>query len=400
MSSLVRHANSCRGCDSYRLATIADLGNQPLAGYYALRAESQEKASRYPLELMQCCDCGLLQITALPPISEVFHDQYRYSSSSIPDLRQHFHEYSQWLELMGAKGCSILEFGCNDGVLLDALNLRGISAQGVDASDNVASVARSKGHDVVTGFFDSEMILRNRWSRKFSLVTCSNVLAHIHDLRGAINSVAEVLLDGGRFAVEVHDADLMIDQGQFDTIYHEHLTYFTLATLTSVLVSSGFEIIRAERTTMHGGGLRVLSTLRHRNVPDGTGMRPKIVPAAGRLTESLAQSRAVVRSLFREYGALEGYGAAGRAQMFINLTGTHDCFKRVFDDSPLRQNRFIAGTDIPIEPYRNQSGDCLIILAWNYAASILRRIGVNYSAVFTVLPTLQRQFPTVGVKEK
>ena len=389
MSEFAKSSDACRGCDSKNLATIMDFGPQPLAGYYPLQPESKKKALRYPLELVQCRDCGLLQVTTLPPIDEVFHDEYRYASSTIPDLRRHFDEYAEWLQAAGASGRSVLEFGCNDGVLLEALKRRGIDAQGVDASDNVASIARSRGHRVVTGFLDRELVVRNDWNRKFDFVTCSNVFAHVHDLTGTIGAVVETLKDGGHFSVEVHDAELMVNEGQFDTIYHEHLTYFSLDTLASTLARSGFEIVRRERTAMHGGGLRVLAKLAKRRTGDRVWPLSKIVPAVGRLAQALAESRAAVRSLFDEHGPLVGYGAAGRAQMFINLTGTQDCFARVFDDSHLRQDRYIAGTDIPIVPYQNQSGACLVILAWNYAETIRERVGDHYSAVVTVLPTLR-----------
>ncbi|MGJ4748526.1 methionine biosynthesis protein MetW, partial [Leptospira sp. SA-E8] len=143
----------CRGCGGDSLRLLHDFGAQPLAGNFPLVPESQSSVNRYPLDL-SCCDrCGLLQVTHLPPIHEIFHANYRYASSTVPGLVRHFEAYADWLESHVRAGSEVLEIGCNDGVLLTLLQAKGFACHGVDASRNVVELARSKGLSVDEAFF-------------------------------------------------------------------------------------------------------------------------------------------------------------------------------------------------------------------------------------------------------
>lgn len=364
---------------------VYDFGPQPLAGLFPLRPDSVSSAKLYPLDLTQCRICSLLQVTNLPPIEDVFHADYRYSSSTVPDLVRHFDEYAIYLDERLRAGASVLEFGCNDGVLLERLKARGFECTGVDASDNVASLARAKGLDVRTGFLTEAFVAQQDLQARFDAVTCSNVFAHIDDLKGTVAAVRALLKPGGLFFVEVHDGDVLAREAQFDTIYHEHLTYFTESSLRRLAEAEGFAFSACERTPMHGGGLRFSASLRSPTAP-----APK--PVEGALIDGAAFAKTIHRcrsDLFRleaTHGPLAGYGAAGRSQMFINMAGGRDLFETVFDDSPLRQNRYIVGTDIPIRPYVGEGGGCCVILAWNYAPTIAARVAGRFDKVVTLLP--------------
>jgi SAM-dependent methyltransferase len=381
-------SENCRSCGSAALTLIYDFGVQPLAGEYPTVAEDTRPAQRYPLDLTECADCGLWQVTNLPPIEEVFHEEYRYSSSTVPDLVRHFTGYADFLTQRLAPQSSILEFGCNDGVLLAQLAERGFACVGVDASDNVASLARSKGLDVRTGFLTPDFVEYQGLAGQFDLVTCSNVFAHIHDIAATTLAVKRLLKPGGLFNIEVHDGGVLANEAQFDTIYHEHLTYFTEATLRHFTALQGFEFVECHSTAMHGGGLRFSARL----LPGGEAalLPPEPAPIdAEHFSRTIARCRAEIVGLFAEHGPIDGYGAAGRAQMFINMTGTAEYFARVFDDSPFRQDRFIVGTNVPILPYRGEKSACCAILAWNYAPTIAARVEADYAAVVTLLPELK-----------
>lgn len=377
---------TCRVCDSSDLRLVYDFGQQPLAGKFPLVPESEQAAQRFMLDLTQCNSCGLLQVTNLPPIEAVFHDDYRYSSSEVPMLVRHFDDYADWLEERLPKGASVLEFGCNDGVLLERLDKKGFSCVGVDASDNVAQLARAKGIQVHTGFMREELVRECGLEEKHDLVTCSNVLAHIDDVLNTIAAVRLALKPGGLFVVEVHDAVALARDAQFETIYHEHLSYFTEMTLRRALERSGFAYVECSTTPMHGGALRFLC----RRHDDSSSKAPPTDDCerieGSRFATVIERCTADIRAAAAAFGLLDGYGAAGRAQMFINMTGTADCFARIFDDSVFRQNRFIVGTDIPILPFASPTGRACIILAWNYALSIAARICDHYEQVITVLP--------------
>lgn len=383
-------AAACRGCGSVELVTLHDFGPQPLAGNFPLKPQSVEPVRRFALDLTQCAQCGLLQVVSLPPIVEVFHADYRYSSSTVPGLVAHFEAYAVWLAARFPSQTRIFEFGCNDGVLLERLQRRGFACAGIDASDNVAALARAKGLAVTTGFLNADFAREPDRAGTFDLVTCSNVFAHIHDVHATLDAVRLLLADGGVVAIEVHDGDLLFREGQFDTIYHEHLTYFTARTLRGLLERAGFAYVSCEHTPMHGGGLRMLAS----KLPDASAPWSARIPADGLVTtgyfgESIARCRRELEILAKSYGPLTGYGAAGRAQMFINFTASGPLFERVFDDSPLRQGRYIAGTDTPILPFLGETGQCAVILAWNYAADIAARIRPNFGRVVTLLPELR-----------
>jgi SAM-dependent methyltransferase len=384
----------CRSCGSNRLKLVYDFGEQPLAGKYPTEPESSRPARRYPLDLTECANCGLWQVTNLPPIDEIFNDNYRYSSSTVPDLVRHFTGYADFLQQRLPAGASIFEFGCNDGVLLVQLQERGFACTGVDASDNVASLARQKGLDVKTGFLTPEFVESNHLSGKFDLVTCSNVFAHIDDIRTTTHAVKKLLKPGGIFNIEVHDGNVLAGESQFDTVYHEHLTYFTESTLKRFSSLSGFEYIECQRTPMHGGGLRFSSRLADAGATNASQVssQPELI-AGSDFTETIARCHEDLARLHRKHGPLYGYGAAGRAQMFINITGAADLFSCVFDDSPLRQGRYIVGTDVPIRPYGGEQGGCCVILAWNYASTISSRIHPNFSETVTLLPAFKAWNP-------
>ncbi len=325
-------------------------------------------------------------MTNLPPIEAVFHDDYRYSSSTVPGLVTHFAAYAQWLAERLSTRASVLEFGCNDGVLLSKLRDMGFSCVGVDPAANVAKLARAKGIDVHSAFM-TEMLVRDRgFEGKYDLVTCSNVLAHIDDLQTVLTAVRLALKPGGLFAIEVHDADALVRDTQFETVYHEHLSYYTELTLRRTIEAGGFAFKESVKTPMHGGGLRLVCRR------DGGSIAPAPVLHSTERVDG-SRFRAIiercaddVRRAANHYGLLDGYGAAGRAQMFINMTQTADCFVQVFDDSPLRQGRFIVGTDVPVRPFGSPLGRACIILAWNYAPEIAERIKDHYQKIITMLP--------------
>lgn len=382
-------SETCRSCGSTHLVLIHDFGPQPLAGEFPLVPNSQAAAKRFALDLTQCVDCGLLQVTNLPPITEIFHKDYRYSSSTVPDLVRHFEDYTAFLESRLDAGARVFEFGCNDGVLLNLLQQKGFDCTGIDASDNVATLARGKGLDVATGFLTPEFALAHNKAGQFDLVTCSNVFAHIDDIKSATAATHDLLRTGGLFIVEVHDGDILAKERQFDTIYHEHLTYFTEDSLRRFVEAQGFDFIECIRTPMHGGGLRFICSKRAADKESSMTGQPALIDGPS-FAESIARCRQDIVNLFTQYGPLDGYGAAGRSQMFINMTGTAHCFARVFDDSLFRQGRYIVGTDVRIEAFAGEESGCCVVLAWNYAQSISSRVSASYEAVVTFLPKLKK----------
>jgi SAM-dependent methyltransferase len=384
--------DTCRGCGSTNLYLVHNFGDQPLAGEFPLVPESVEPARRFALDLSQCCSCGLLQVCNVPPIDEIFHDDYRYSSSTIPGLVRHFESYGQWIAARLPRDARVLEFGCNDGVLLAQLARQGFKCKGVDASANIAALARKGGHDVDVAFFGGDYVRSHNCQKHFDLITCSNVFAHIDNLSDVTSAAYEALNEGGMFAIEVHDGQFILTPGQFDTIYHEHLSYFSEASIALHLRHHGFNVVEIAHTPMHGGGLRVLSK-RSDSVPGKMLSMQLPVPLMSDqlIRHELIAASEDVFALKRAHHKLWGYGAAGRSQMFLNFTKTAKMFEMVYDDSPLRQGRYIVATDLHIGTFEQKKHDgACVILAWNYAEDIVKRIAPFFDAVYTVLPEAKR----------
>lgn len=386
----------CRTCDFDSFTDLIDFGSQPLAGFFANSAEESINCSTYPLSLEKCDNCGLLQILDLPPIEEIFHSNYSYSSSQVKPLVEHFEQFSHWIRSRFPKNSSILEFGSNDGVFLDQLRNCGFeNIIGVDASRNMCAQARAKGLDVVHGFFQKQLVEEHQMEGTLDLVTCSNVFAHIDDIRSSIKGAWLALKDDGHFCVEVHNAQKLIDEGQFDTIYHEHLTYFSIETLSLTMSLNGFEVVEAITTPMHGGSIRLLSkkvSLKMEAsdviLPESFGGEQSPLISGGEtLVQKLEECKKSCQDIYREHGAFDGYGAAGRAQMFVSMTECSSYLNAVFDDAPIRQGKYLVGTRLKIEAFDTQkTASCCVILAWNYAEPILAKIYDHYDNIFVLLP--------------
>lgn len=385
----------CRSCFAPNLRPVVDFGPQPLAGFYAATVDSAIDHKRYPLILEACPVCDLLQITDLPPIEEVFHADYTYSSSQIPPLVAHFGGYARWLADRLPKEAAVLEFGCNDGVLLDQLRQRGFeSLTGIDASPNMVAAAAARGFDVVQGFFNSGIVDRLSPSAPFDLITCSNVFAHIDDLQDVLAAARHLLAEDGQMCIEVHDAEKLILEGQFETIYHEHLTYFSENSLRTCLGLNGFEVLEVEKTPMHGGGLRLRARKRDGEPasvqPEARG-EAEVAAIGQSLKAKMAECTERIAKLRAEHGPLDGYGLAGRAQMFLAMTRTEPAFGAFFDDAPIRQNRYVVGTDKLIAAFApEQAATACVILAWNYADAILGRIEPHYESIHVMFPEVAR----------
>lgn len=385
----------CRSCFAPDLRTVIDFGPQPLAGFYSDTLEGSLSHARYPLVLEACPHCDLLQITDLPPIEQVFHADYSYASSQIPPLVEHFARYAHWLTERLPADASILEFGCNDGVLLEQLRKVGFERLcGVDASPNMAALARARGLDIVEGFFNSGMVQELTKRGPFDLITCSNVFAHVDDVQDVLHAAHALLDDDGQLCIEVHDAERLILENQFETIYHEHLTYFSAASLGTCLELNGFEPVEIRKTQMHGGGLR----MRARKAEEGklpAQPRARSASEIARIGRSLKGKidacRREVATLCAQYGPLDAYGMAGRAQMFLTMTNTESAFGTFFDDAAIRQGRFVVGTDKRIAAFATErAARACVILAWNYAEAILARIEPHYDAIHVMFPEMAK----------
>jgi SAM-dependent methyltransferase len=356
----------------------------PLAGgFLANTKEAVAAEQQFQLDADVCQDCGLVQITEIVDPEIMFQD-YSFSSSTIAPLVKHFEDYAQWLQV-NLQPKSVLEFGCNDGVLLAPLQKLGIKGVGIDPSGNITELGRSRGHDIITGYFGentAESIAAKYGP--FDVITGSNVFAHNNDPGAILRGAKKVLTPRGYLCLEVMYAGDLIESYQWDTLYHEHLTFYSLTSLQTLLGRHGFKVLDAVRIPMHGGSLRVVAT-QDQDAPQ----RPGAVALLAAEKESRlvspetwqrfgAFSRKKIDIAAEVYGAIAktkriwAYGAAGKATMWVNACKM-DYLEAVVDASPLRAGKLMPGTHTPIvfpDEMKKSPPDHVFVTAWNYAGHI------------------------------
>lgn len=375
--------SACRACGEGPVREFLDLGDMPLAGGFLAGEEAIAGEQRYPLAISVCETCSCVQITD-PVDPEILFQDYSFKTGTIPGLVRHFDDYADWL---GERfdPATVVEFGTNDGTLLAALEQRGVRSVGVDLSENITEMGRQEGRDIITGAFAPPIIpqLRER-SDSYDVVTGSNVFPHNADPGAIVDAALEILSPKGVFVVEVMYAGDLLEQLQWDTLYHEHLTFYSLHTLSRLLDRHGLEVVEAERLPMHGGSLRAAAARRGEREPSpGVAAVAAWEDEAGLNTPETwdgfgADSRrridvfgSTVRRL-SETASIWAYGAAGKATMWVNACEM-DYLGAVVDASPLRAGKLMPGTHTPIvspDEFKSASPDYVFASAWNYLDAI------------------------------
>ncbi|MGH7270343.1 MAG: methyltransferase domain-containing protein [Polyangiaceae bacterium] len=235
----------CRGCHGGPLREVLRMDPMPLAGVFCRTLYEARSAARYPLTWTQCGACRLVQV--LEDVDDdVLFKTYNYASSTIPGLVKHFESYAAWIAgRFGSGPVRLLEIGCNDGVLLRRLP-SAYRMLGVDPSD-VARNAAAGPYELYNASFSSSTSERIPGAGEYDVVTASNCLAHIADLRDVFAGVRDVLRPGGAFVIEVHDLEATLRSGQWDTIYHEHKAEWSVGSLCTCLAPFGFVLEDVER---------------------------------------------------------------------------------------------------------------------------------------------------------
>lgn len=382
---------NCRICQSENLNVFLDYGDMPLAGNFVFPSDL-EKVKLYPMDLAVCLDCSLVQILNVVDPEVIFTD-YRYLSSVTQTLTRHFSEYAVLLQqdVLPSVNPFLVEIGCNDGVLLDPLQKLGVKVLGVDAAENVIELTKQRGIDVIHGFFGlpiAEKIKKNHG--KADVITASNVFAHIDDLDAVMRGVDCLLSAEGKFIVEVHYALDLLKTFQFDTVYHEHLCYYSLHALEVLYKRFGFAIVNVQHLPMHGGTIRVYAQKLE-------SVRGNVNPAVKDMLEEETKYGINEAETYEKFGlqvkhyrdnliafllerensnrTLSAYGAAGRATILLNYCNLDKSkVEYIVDESTFRVGRCVPGVGIPIVSrailIENPTDDCLIT-AWNYRDEII-----------------------------
>ena len=390
----------CAGCDGSDFLNVLSLGEVPLAGVFPLK-EELENESKYPLNLLFCKKCSLVQTDSFIEPQILFED-YRYLSSV--GLSNHFREVAYNLDKKyDVEGLNILEIGCNDGVLLEPLNSLGANVEGVDPAKNITKLATEKGLSVIEEYFNDETFGGWEFENNYDLVLSNNTFAHIPDIQSVVRGIKHVLKPDGDFIFEVHYLQSLIDGKQWDNIYHEHIFYHSITGLNNLFNKYDMTLIDFEEIPIHSGSIRVTVKNKNINTPqkvldrieleskkiaDVEYLRSYGEDVRNHITNFIIQSEEL-----KENHTIAGYGASGRANMFCNLTDLNsDIVKFIVDESPERCGRYIANTDIPIvdvETLKNSDVDLLIIFAWNYSKMIIEKTQFRKFKYLVAFPTVQ-----------
>ena len=372
-------------CGANELDLLIDYGKLPLAGSF-LTTQGRGSNEVYPLRLARCAKCTLLQVLDIVP-PEIIFRTYSYASGTTRTLSDHFAQMGPAIvEAAGAVGKLVVEFGCNDGVLVRPLLAAGAKVVGIDPSDVALQASQQQGWTLIHDYFKETVAIRVKEEYGLArIITGNNVLAHTDDLHGIVRSVTTLLEDEGLFIFEVHYQGDLLNLIQFDTVYHEHVCYYSLASLSHLLGNHGMIIVDVLRIPIHSGSIRVTAARTE------AAQEPKPVVLqmteaekswdldlfVRRVEERRISLRKLVENLRRAGRRVVAYGAAGRATILLNYCGLgQDLIEYVVDMSPLRYGKLVPGVLIPIvreEIFQETPPEYAVMTAWNYEAEIVAK---------------------------
>jgi SAM-dependent methyltransferase len=389
----------CRGCGSASIEPIISLGATPLANSYPRPADLSAPEPRYPLDLVRCTDCALVQITEVVPPEILFRD-YLYLSSYSSTMLQHAEALVERLVRERGLGPTSLaaEVASNDGYLLQYYLRAGVPVLGIEPARNVAAIAeRERGVRTIAEFFDDKLAaeLRARGDTA-DVIHANNVLAHVANLNGFVEGFRVFLRDEGVVVSESPYLKPFLERVEYDTVYHEHLYYYSLTALDRLFRRHRLVIEDCEHLPIHGGSLRIFArreevarvrdsvkSLLAEEAEWGVDRAEPYTRFAGQVERVKSGVVSMIRGLRAAGHEVAAYGAAAKGSTLLNTTGLTDRdISFVCDRNPLKQGRLMPGAHIPVvhpdELAARQPPYCLI-LAWNLAEEICR-IQADYRA--------------------
>ncbi len=376
--------------DDSRVEEILDLGTSPLANGLI---KKDENVNSYPLKIGRCDKSGHIQLINFIEPSEMFKN-YLYISSVSSTLEKHLKSISDFLnnfiEINENELC--VDIGSNDGTLLSGFVDKGKKVLGVDPAENLAKLAKEKGVETFTGYFSKktsdEILLKHG---KAKVITLTNTFPHLQNLEDFMNGVSNLIDDEGVLFLEAHYLADIYDQVAFDTIYHEHVSYWHLKPIKNMFNSFGFDIKFVERLPLHHGQLRVVAS-KSKNIKQDESVenlikwesenkidsKEKAIEFADNSLRIKQELNTVIGNIKKEGGSIGGYGAPAKATTlmnFLNLNKNNLDF--VVDRSVLKQGLIIPGTEIEIshpDKIQEENPDYLILFAWNFKDEIINQL--------------------------
>lgn len=403
------HKLNCRFCNSNKIEKIIDFGEVGLAGGFLLPKEFP-KEKTYPQQLYFCEDCFLLQIINKVDSKLLFKD-YFYFSSAIATLRKHFREYAEEVtkEFLIPDKSTVLEIGCNDGILLKPFIELGIKKViGVDPSSNVISTIKDPNIITINDFLTeklSESIV-NKYG-KVDLICANNVFAHINDMHDITRAIKNLLKPSGVFIFEVHYIGSLIDEVQYDMIYHEHIYYYSLITLQKFFSRFELEIFNIKSIPIHGGSKRYyvrkinklknekislkVINLQKNELQKGYNFKKTFINYAKDVETTKLNLMSLLHKLKNNENTIVGYGASGRANTLIQYCNIDtNLLDYIIDDSPMKQGYYTPKSHLEIrsrESLKEKMPDYILIFAWSFFNEIIEKnISYLHEGVKFIIP--------------
>ena len=383
---------NCRLCKSSNLISVLKLASTPPANAFVQEDECNQEQKRYPLQLYFCNKCNHVQLTDIVDPAQLF-ENYVYVSGTSPVFVEHFKNYAKNIieNYRPCKDKYVLDIGSNDGTLLKFFKEMGYKVIGIDPAKEISIKANQDGIFTINDFFNIKTAekIKNKYSYA-SLVTANNVFAHCDDLSGITDSVSKILSPNGFFVFEVSYLVDVYKKTLFDTIYHEHLSYHSVKPLISFFKSKNMTLIDVIKVDTHGGSIRcvVKNSSVNKEIQNSVktfvelenslafNKSSTFINFSKKIEERKKELCQLLNDIKKDKKTIAGFGAPAKATTLMYEFGLNsDILDFIVDDSPLKQGLFSPGLHIPIlssSEIETLKPDYLLILAWNFADSIIK----------------------------